>query len=813
VERFVCIHGHFYQPPRENPWLEAVEVQDSAHPYHDWNERVTAECYGPNSASRILDGDGRITDIVSNYEKISFNFGPTLLSWMETSAPDIYRGIIEADWTSREIRSGHGNALAQVYNHIIMPLANRRDKKTEIIWGIRDFEHRFGRKPEGMWLSETAVDLETLDLLAEQSVRFVILAQHQASMIRKEGARRWTDVRGGRVDPTMAYRCVLPSGRQISIFFYDGPISRAVAFERILDRGEDFVSRIMGGFSEARQWPQILSLATDGETYGHHHHFGDMALAYALHVFESQDHIRLTNFGEYLERFPPQYQARIIEGTSWSCSHGIERWRGDCGCSSGMHPGWNQAWRAPLRDALNWLRDTTTLLFENRAGELVKDPWAARDDYVDVILDRSPENIERFLDCHGLKPLAGHERMTLLKLMEVERHALLMYTSCGWFFDDISGIETVQVLAYASRVIQLAEELFGLSLESRFLADLEEAKSNLPEFGDGASVYDRFVKPAAIGIDNVAIHYAMSSLWQDYDPRAQIYSYTVNREEYDRVEAGSAKIAVGRAFVTSEITEESDSINFCVLSLGNHFTNGGIRRSSAEGSYQAMKKEIFSAFEHADFGLLVRLMTNHFGMNNYSLLNLFRDQKRKVLNLVGAKMLEDFEARHKEMYEESRVLMAFLQESGVPLPSVFLNVAELVLTADLQREFMSERIDVEAIRNTANTLHRFGLEPASEGLEFAVRRRLESMAGDLYRQPSNLLLLKNMEDVVAAVQSIPLTVDLWAIQNTLFRMRGKIDEDTPSKLEEQDAEEWIGRFRHIADMLSFNLLALLSPGR
>ena len=266
MEKFVCIHGHFYQPPRENPWLEAVEVQDSAYPYHDWNERITTECYGPNSASRILDGEGRITDIVSNYLKISFNFGPNLLAWMESSAPEIYRAIVEADWMSREIRSGHGNALAQVFNHIIMPLANRRDKKTEIIWGIKDFEHRFGRMPEGMWLSETAVDLETLEILAQQSIRFVVLAPHQASMIRKAGTRRWTDVSGGRVDPTVPYASIFPSGRQISVFFYDGPISRAVAFERILDRGEDFVSRIMSGFSDGREWPQMVSLATDGET-------------------------------------------------------------------------------------------------------------------------------------------------------------------------------------------------------------------------------------------------------------------------------------------------------------------------------------------------------------------------------------------------------------------------------------------------------------------------------------------------------------------------------------------------------------------
>ena len=813
MEKFVCIHGHFYQPPRENPWLEAVEVQDSAYPYHDWNERITTECYGPNSASRILDGEGRITDIVSNYLKISFNFGPNLLSWMESSAPEIYRAIVEADWMSREIRSGHGNALAQVYNHIIMPLANRRDKKTEIIWGIKDFEHRFGRMPEGMWLSETAVDLETLEILAQQSIRFVVLAPHQASMIRKAGTRRWTDVSGGRVDPTVPYASIFPSGRQISVFFYDGPISRAVAFERILDRGEDFVSRIMSGFSDGREWPQMVSLATDGETYGHHHHFGDMALAYALHVLEGQGLARLTNFGEYLENFPPQHQVRIADGTSWSCSHGIERWRKDCGCNSGMHPGWNQQWRTPLRDALNWLRDTIIPLFEKRAKGLVKDPWAARDAYIDVILDRSLHSIDRFVDSHELKPLEKGEKITLLKLMEMERHVLLMYTSCGWFFDDISGIETVQVLSYASRAMQLAGELFGLNLESRFLELIEQAKSNIPEFSDGAIVYQRLAKTSAISLENVGIHYAISSLWQEYDQHEDIYSYSVAREEYDRAEAGSVKMAVGRIAVASRITEESDRMNFCVLSLGSHFTNGSVRRLWEQDSYQTMKDEMFEAFEHGDFALLVRLMTSHFGMHNYSLLHLFRDQRRKVLNLIATKTLEDFKARHKDMYEESKTLMGFLRESGVPIPQVLLSIVELVLSADLQEKFMQDRVDVEAIGNIANTLHRFGVEPASVELEFAVRRRLESMVNDLYRQPSNLLLLKNVEDVIAAVQSIPLTVNLWEVQNTFYRMRWEIHEETVSKMEQQDTEGWAERFRHIADMLSFNLKAVLPSGK
>ncbi|MDH5768151.1 MAG: DUF3536 domain-containing protein, partial [Nitrospirota bacterium] len=380
MERFLCIHGHFYQPPRENPWLEAIEIQDSAHPYHDWNERVAAECYAPNSASRILDGEDRIIDIVSNYARISFNFGPTLLSWLETYSPEIYQAVLDADRQSIEWRSGHGNAISQVYNHIIMPLANSRDKRTQTIWGIKDFEYRFKRLAEGMWLPETAVDLETLDILAEQDIRFTILAPHQAFRVRKIGTGKWKEVSGGRIDPTRAYLCRLPSGRRINIFFYDGLISHAVAFEELLKKGEDYATRLLSGFSEIRQWAQILNIATDGETYGHHYKFADMALAYALNYIESNGLARLTNYGEYLEKYPPTYEVEIIDNSSWSCIHGIERWRSNCGCNSGGNSEWNQEWRTALRDSFDWLRDQLAFRFEHKSKEYLKDPWKARED-------------------------------------------------------------------------------------------------------------------------------------------------------------------------------------------------------------------------------------------------------------------------------------------------------------------------------------------------------------------------------------------------------------------------------------------------
>src|SRR5215210_63878 len=452
MQRYLCIHGHFYQPPRENPWLEAVEVQDSAYPYHDWNERVTAECYAPNAKSRILDGERRIESIVNNYAQISFNFGPTLLAWLEQKKPEVYRSILEADELSRQRFSGHGSALAQGYNHIILPLANTRDKRTQILWGLADFERRFGRPAEGMWLPETAVDLESLDLMAEAGVRFTVLEPHQA---------RWRDVEGVRIDSTQPYEVALPSGRRIAVFFYDGAISRAVAFEGLLESGERFADRLLSAVPAEPERDRLINIATDGETYGHHHRYGEMALSYALHHIEANGWAKLTNYGEYLELHPPDHEVEIVENTSWSCVHGVGRWREDCGCHTGGRPGSSQAWRAPLRRALDWLRDELAPRYEAAAGELFRDPWTARDGYAEVLFDRSPESVTAFLGRQAAgPPPEGADRVRALRLLELQRHAMLMYTSCGWFFHDLAGIETVQVLRYAGRVVQLAEQLF-----------------------------------------------------------------------------------------------------------------------------------------------------------------------------------------------------------------------------------------------------------------------------------------------------------------------------------------------------------------
>jgi alpha-amylase/alpha-mannosidase (GH57 family) len=500
MERCVCIHGHFYQPPRENAWLESIERQESAYPYHDWNERVTAECYLPNASSRILDKDGYIERMVNNYASMSFDFGPTLLDWLEKSDPTVYRGIIDADRQSRQHFSGHGSAMAQAYNHIIMPLANHRDRYSQVAWGIRDFERRFGRKPEGMWLPETAVDLETLDIMAELGIIFTVLAPHQAGRVRQIGARNWKNVPHATIDTTRAYVIHLPSQRRMNIFFYDGPISHAVAFEDVLKSGDAFARRLTGAFSGKSDHPQLVNIATDGETYGHHHRFGDMALAFALEHIKTNNLAEVTNYSEFLEKFPPTHEVAIIEKTSWSCVHGVDRWWSACGCKAGTgsHPDWNQAWRTPLRNAFDWLRDRLAGKYEEAAGRFFKDPWAARNGYIDVILDRSPQSKRNFFGRYAARELNEAGQTTALKLLEMQHHAMLMYTSCGWFFDELSRPEPLQVIQYAGRAVQLAQDLFGGGVEEGFLKILEQAKSNIPEQGDGRLIYERLVRPAMI---------------------------------------------------------------------------------------------------------------------------------------------------------------------------------------------------------------------------------------------------------------------------------------------------------------------------
>ena len=794
--RYLCIHGHFYQPPRENPWLEAIELQDSAAPYHDWNERVTAECYAPNNAARILDAEGRIAKIVNNYASISFNFGPTLLSWMKDKAPETYQPILEADRVSAQRFSGHGSALAQCYNHMIMPLANARDKKTQVIWGIQDFRFRFGREPEGMWLPETAVDLETLAILAQHGIKFTILAPSQAESV--DGV----EVTGQRIDPARAYRQQLPGGRSIDLFFYDGPVSQAVAFERLLDNGERFASRLLDALSDQRTGPQLAHIATDGETYGHHHAFGDMALAYALDHIETGGLAKITNYGEFLELHPPEQDVEVLENTAWSCVHGVGRWSTNCGCNSGGHLDWNQEWRAPLRAALDWLRDEIAPRYESMASRYFKDPWEARNNYIHVILDRSPASKDRFAAANfRRKKLPRTERVMVWKLLEMQRHAMLMYTSCGWFFDELTGIETVQVMQYAGRVAELANELFGEEIEERFIEKLALAKSNLPGQDNGATIFARFVKPARVDLLKLGAHYAMSSLFESYPDNTRIYSYSVDNKDYRLKRSGKMRLAFGKARFTSEITQDSGMLTFGVLHFGDHNLHGGVGLFESEERYRDLGKSTRDAFGRSDLAGTIRCLDEGFNGHMYSLKNLFRDEQRKVLTEVLQSTVEHSSSVYREMYEDQAPLLSFLSDCGIPIPKELQATAEAALNGLLREALAAPELDLSAIYNLLEEIRIAQINVDRTGLEMILRRNVEKGAERFFEDPKNLTRLTKFREMVAAARTLPFPLVMWQVQNRCYELLQRV---YPHMLGSHDSR-WKTEFKELAGLLSLRV--------
>ncbi|WP_429886177.1 DUF3536 domain-containing protein [Geoalkalibacter halelectricus] len=807
TERFVCIHGHFYQPPRENPWLEDVELQDSAYPFHDWNDRITTECYQTNAAARILDHHNLIIDIANNYEKISFNFGPTLLSWLEKHRPETYQAIIDSDLSSRARFGGHGAALAQAYNHMIMPLANPRDKRTQVRWGVHDFAARFGRKPEGMWLPETAVDVDTLEVLAEEGIAFTILAPHQAKAVRRIGDKEWQRLGELPVDTRCAYRCTLPSGRTIALFFYNGTVSQEVAFSGLLENGEKFSHRLLSTYSERRQ-AELSHIATDGETYGHHHRHGEMALAYCLRTMEKNRLARITIYGEYLALNPPTHEVRIVDNSSWSCAHGVERWRSDCGCRIDHGRNWRQKWRRPLRAALDWLRDRLALLYEREMGAFNEDPWAVRDAYIEVVLDRSEENVRDFLSRHCSAPPSAAEQTRLLRLLEMQRHAMLMYTSCGWFFDEVSGIETTQILAYASRSIQLAEEACGAHLEAEFLEWLEKVPSNLDKYLHGAQIYRQLVQPTRLDLRRVAAHHAIASEFEGNHRTHQIYSYEANNLVYDQSRAGRILLASGHTRVRSHITWNQAEYIFAVLHFGDHNLTAGIREFRGSQDLHTVQTELRDAFEGSNLTEVIRLFDRHFPQGTYSLSHLFKDEQRKVLNLILQKPLEEIHQTYQGIYDNQFALLRFLRDIGAPAPQALIAPAECVLSARLRKFFDNPVLDLLALKEAAGEVERLALRLRDETLGFAAGRQIARQMNKLARAPRNLAFLITINETLETLEQLPIKLDLWRAQNAYYAICQQLCPSVQKSLlaGEPGLTEWFEQFRRLGQALKVGMI-------
>jgi alpha-amylase/alpha-mannosidase (GH57 family) len=767
--RYVCIHGHYYQPPRENAWLETVEEQESAHPWHDWNARINHECYAPNAAARILDESGRIYKIRNNYNRISFNFGPTLLSWLEDNDPQAYELILLADQKSSVRFGGHGSALAQVHSHLIMPLCNYRDKVTQVAWGIKDFEYRFKRKPEGMWLAETAVNTETLEVLAAHDIKFTILAPRQAKAIRKKDGNTWVPVQTESIDTRHPYWCNLPSGRKIALFFYNGSVSQAVAFERILNSGKGFAERILTILDKEPTSPQLAHIATDGESYGHHHRFGEMALADALNYIEDTGKAKLINYGQFLELFPPEYEVQIHENSSWSCVHGIERWRSDCGCNSGR-AGWHQRWRKPLRDAFDGLRDKLIPVFEHESVRLLRDPWAARNDYIDILLHQHDEGvIRKFFQKHALRTLSEQERTTVLRLMAMQRQAILMYTSCGWFFDEISGIETNQILQYALRAMDYAQDLGLVSLHEDFEQKLSLAPSNV--FINGAESYKHHVVPTRVTLERVAMHFAVASLFEDDPEGLDLFNYTASVGFFEKIEAGTPQLAGGRLHIRSKITGYERDFCFAVLYMGQQHIIGNISETMNASTFEEMWALTSEAFRSANMGEVIGALQQYFGPEKFTLSSLFKDERGKIIREITESGMLVAESNFKNVFNDNYQLMSGLQAERLQIPDTWRNVAAYVLNTELLDFFtFKETIDPRKLRRIAEDIKRWQIKLIDlEAVQLAVSNRIFSEVNNLNLEVTPLARVHWLNEVIQVIHTqTDLKLSIWRSQNVFY---------------------------------------------
>ncbi|ROR01615.1 DUF3536 domain-containing protein [Desulfosoma caldarium] len=670
--RGVCLHGHFYQPPRENPWLNAVPREPSADPDHDWNRRITNECYRPNAAARIMDHENRILALRNNYEWLSFDFGPTLMAWLERQDPWVMQRLLEADRRSAKRLGGWGNALAQAYHHIILPLANRRDKETQIAWGIAEFRHRYGRNPDGLWLPETAVDHETLAVLADAGIRFTILAPHQAARWRfMEGESTvWRDVRDGSIPYGRAYRYRCTNGKWLYLFFYNDKIARGIAFERLLEHSSWLLAALRGAFADSQALPGepwLVHAATDGESYGHHFKFGDMALAAAFDVLEKDSTTEVVNYAAFLDRFPVRAEVEIVSETAWSCAHGVGRWRMDCGCHSGAHPDWHQKWREPLREALDTVRDALALHFEKEAATKLRDPWAARNDYIHILLKGAAEK-ESFFQRHQIKPLEPEDRRQVLELMEMQREAMAMYTSCGWFFDDVSGVETQIILAHACRAMELARLTGASPLEDIFLKVLEKAPSNLPEIGHGANVYNRLVVPKRVSPGIVCAGAAMEALALKRPSRKRLHVF-VFRPLLERFLCEyPMPCQVGIMDVEDERTERTTRCAYAAVLLGGLDVRVSVKPVKDETAFDPLVQNLQSSAVEGVASLL-RCVDEMPEAEAYSLKDVPEDVRMGIAYKLAEDHLDFYTEFQKRFFNAHQSLLWSLREWGIPLPA------------------------------------------------------------------------------------------------------------------------------------------------
>jgi hypothetical protein len=772
----LIIHGHFYQPPRENPWTGIVDREPSAAPFHDWNERIHSECYRPNAWARVIDESGSIGDIVNNYALVNFDVGPTLLGWIAAHHRDTLARIVDADRHSRRVRR-HGNAIAQGYNHAILPLCDDRDLRTQIRWGLFEFRHRFGRDAEALWLPETACDDRVLGALIDEGLRYAILAPGQAARVkRKDG---WRDVSGGRIDPRRPYRYLHRdgSGRSLALFFYDAPVARGIAFDGVLGSSRallDRVERASGGAGT------LVHAATDGESYGHHFKFGDRCLAYALAHEAKRRGLWVTNYGELLDHHPAEIEVEIAlgddgKGSSWSCAHGVGRWSRDCGCHTGGKAGWNQRWRAPLRAAFDYLHDEAAQLFEDQAGDLLDDPWAARDAYIELVVSPSADRAA-FVARHARRPLDDAGRVRVLRLLEAQRSSMLMYTSCGWFFSELSGIETLQVMRYAARLVDQLVDLGAPDLSEPLLERLAEAKSNLRPKGHGADIYRSDVLPTRVDDRALAAHLALSGLPLQLPARGEIagrrYRVTSRRrDKHGRTTLGTMQLELCDLATTYESEFASAALYFGGIDL--HCL---VREALPPERYESACARLLQALTSGSLMALLRVAQEEFGSSAYTLEHLLPSGRVAVSDALFDDLRGRYFTQYEAMYQEASVALTQFVEHDLPLPEELRVAAQLALAHRFDDEVARAPRDrfvasaYDAARAIAREAERYGCVLRRE----SACRHFESLLGHLIDRvcagdtdaPGEGYAARAL-DLLAAAAELGLSLDVDVMQERL----------------------------------------------
>ena len=773
----VVLHAHFYQPPRENPWTDRVDREPSASPFHDWNERITSECYAAIAHARIFGGSDRIAGILNTYSALSFNVGPTLFAWLATHDPDTYRRIIEADKTSASRHGGHGGAIAQGYNHAILPLCNDRDRKTQIRWGIADFRHRFGREPEAMWLPETGCNVATAQALAEHGMRFIILAPRQAARARLGPSGAWKNVSNGSIDPRHPYRLRLPGGHSIVCFFYDGAAAHAFSFEATLDSSQSLANRLVSAAGSPFSPGQLVSVATDGETYGHHKRFAERALGYFIEKEAPNHGLELTNYGAFLEGATVAHEVELAagpngEGTAWSCAHGLGRWTRDCSCCMGHRPGWTQAWRAPLRAAFDRLRDHAASVFEDVGGELLKDPWSARDASIALILEPRTEVRDVFFAEHARRELSGRERVQALQLLEAQRMTQLMYTSCGWFFDDLSGLETVQVTKYAVMGAQLLERASGRPALPALIEALAEARSNLAEQGSGADIVRKHVLPQEVTPRTWLVRRASRLLFSDAPPSNHRSAFTIESLDSEVLERGSHRLVLGRARVVLTRTEEPMELTYAATTIADREMHCGVVPFEGRGLYERVLAEAKTCFRRPSLAEVIRLVDRHFGPECFSLRDLDAAARSEFIERMITGLIDRLGATYAFLYDEHRKTIEAIEATGVEVPRELRVIAEYTLARRFDAAMLdtSESVDPGPLRAAiaiGREAKELGIELRLPRSEATLRRLLVETARVLVQTPT-AEVAGRMIDLLTACRAPGLNVTLDRVQDVMF---------------------------------------------